>query len=116
MRFVGACVVLFGFAACDSNPTPHPQDDSIVGAYEDTFTPAEPEGPDDNDNGIPDCVEANGFWDGEACKDRDPSLVPDGTGGAGDAVTDGGDGEVIDPDALEVIDDATAPDADANHD
>jgi|GEM_PF-6794681 len=91
-----------GLGGCDSNPTPHPQGDATARA--DTMEPAG-EGPDDDDNGVPDCAEAGGFWTGDTC--RNDIATPDAS--VGDTLsevadtTDGddaseGDGGDADPD------------------
>ncbi|MCC6624493.1 MAG: hypothetical protein IT385_24815 [Deltaproteobacteria bacterium] len=86
-------------AGCTSNPTPHPgqdaarADDAYNGAAE-SDAAGQDFGPDDDNDGIADCVEVNGMWDGETC-----NLAP--SVDAGDA-SDGGevaDGEGGDADA-----------------
>ena len=60
-------------AACDSNPTPHPQSDATVTQDVMMETGAPNEGYEDIDN-APDCATAGGFWDGGGCRDGDDAL------------------------------------------
>jgi len=73
--------------ACTSNPTPHPGQDAA--RSDDTYpgfaeSDALDMGPDDDNNGVADCVELNGSWDGDTC------VVAAPVGDAGDA-SDGGE-------------------------
>ncbi len=55
-------------AACDSNPTPHPQSDATI-SQETTMDSAAPnEGEYTDIDNAPDCATAGGFWDGDGCR------------------------------------------------
>ena len=85
---------LFAGAGCDSNPTPHPQADATYDTRADTVQPSA-EGPDDNNDGVPDCAAAGGYWDGDSCSDglMTPDAASDTSAPAPD-VGDAGDGEL----------------------
>ncbi len=92
-----AAVIAIG-AGCDSNPTPHPQGDvGGADARMDTMAPGVAD-PDEDGDGVGDCTEAGGFWDGETCRSdvagESDALGPDGAelGADGDA-SDGADGD-----------------------
>ena len=87
---VGVWWLLLGFVACDSNPTPHPGADATYDTGVDTAQPSENKGPDDDGDGVPDCDEAGGFWDGDSCRDDVAGAVDAGET-AGEGQPDGGD-------------------------
>jgi len=99
-----AAVIATG-AGCDSNPTPHPQGDvGGADARMDTMAPGVAD-PDEDGDGVGDCTQAGGFWDGETCRsdvadESDAVPGPDGAelGVDGDAGADGDDAEVGDGD------------------
>ena len=81
--------------ACDSNPTPHPAGDAMgsrdESANANDVSPSPPGyGPDEDNDGIADCFEANGAWDGSQC--NLPVATPDAMGDTNDA-SDGSDAE-----------------------
>lgn len=105
MRFVAVVTVLASLVACDSNPTPHPGADTIP--YDTAVSDAAGGAaePDRDNNGVGDCTQAGGFWDGEGCEGA--VATPD-TEGA-DTVDAAPPGDAPDaPDANEAPD---APDA-----
>lgn len=67
MRFVAVVTLLGALVACDSNPTPHPGADTIQ--YDTAVSDAAGGAaePDRDNNGVGDCTQAGGFWDGEGC-------------------------------------------------
>ena len=103
MKVLLLAIAVIGMtSACDSNPTPHPgqdaaRDDAYTGGAGDT-TPSN-FGPDDDGDGVADCFELDGTWDGESC--QVPTGSPDASDG-GDVdeadVVDGdpGDGGPVD--------------------
>jgi hypothetical protein len=74
MRLGLSLLALFTLG-CDSNPTPHPAVDAAYDARADTQTPNEG-GPDEDQDGVPDCIEVGGYWDGAKCQ-SDPAGVVD---------------------------------------
>lgn len=94
--------------ACMTNPTPHPERDATENATSaDTTTPSA-QGPDEDGDGVPDCVELNGTWDGSSCLTGggqfDGSDSGDTAASEGDTIGDGDDGD--DGDAADWQDDA----------
>lgn len=75
---------------CDSNPTPHPQADATYDTRSDAMVPVG-EGPDDDNDGVPDCTAAGGYWDGDAC--RNDLTSEDALGDTAAPAPDGGDGD-----------------------
>jgi len=100
MRLALACIALCsGALGCDSNPTPHPQNDAAVDSREVNGEPGEDDkGPDLDGDGVPDCAAAGGYWDGRGCTDAPTGLVDAGEVEGGDASADGGD---VGPDAAD---------------
>lgn len=95
-----ALVIVALALGCDSNPTPHPQNDGAVDTRADASPePGDDKGPDLDGDGVPDCAAAGGFWNGEGCTDQPTGLV-DAVGGDASAPTDGVDGE-LGPDAAD---------------
>ncbi|MFO0750176.1 MAG: hypothetical protein U1F43_31585 [Myxococcota bacterium] len=98
-----AAALAAGGWACDSNPTPHPERDATNTAFYDSANPAG-EGPDDDNDGVPDCVELNGTWDGSHCQTPPDGLDTTAGGTDGDAFE--GDGDAGDGgDEVDAIDD-----------
>lgn len=108
MKALTAAALASAVGACMTNPTPHPQRDATENATSaDAATPSA-EGPDEDGDGVPDCVELNGTWDGSACltgggqfdgADSDAAETP-----ASDTIGDGvdaGDGDAPEGDAPE---------------
>jgi len=108
MRFVAVVTVLASLVACDSNPTPHPGADTIP--YDTAVSDAAGGAaePDRDNNGVGDCTQAGGFWDGEGCEGA--VATPD-TEGA-DTVDAVPPGDV--PDAADVLDGDDDETADAS--
>lgn len=90
-------------AGCDSNPTPHPQGD-VVGADArmDTVAPGNVADPDEDGDGVGDCTQAGGFWDGESCR-SDIAGESDATAGI-DGAELGADGDASDGEAQDGAD------------
>lgn len=92
-------------AGCVSNPTPHPGvADTRVGAADTSWAGA---GPDEDNDGVPDCDEAGGVWSGSGCDLTDQPV------GTVDAVAEGETAVPLDSDTYEdgEVGEASAEDA-----
>ncbi len=65
MRLGLASVMVWWAAGCVSNPTPHPGVADTHGGAADTAWAGR--GPDQDNDGVPDCDEAGGVWSGSGC-------------------------------------------------
>lgn len=101
MRLGLVCVMFVGAVGCESNPTPHPgvADSRVNGG---DISGATGHGPDDDQDGVPDCDEAGGNWTGSACNLTDAPIGPTDAVEGGDTGAPPGMDVYVDGEAGEV--------------